>query len=53
MIEVVFNALFHWLFTAPLLYRPIDWVMCISQVILFKQSYDTIKYLTKKNKRKG
>lgn len=51
IIEIINKTLFHWLFTAPLLYRPMDWLMCIGQITLLRLNYKLIKERIKKNGR--
>ena len=43
MIQAVLNTLFHWLFTAPLLYRPVDWIMCVCELYIVKSCVDNIR----------
>lgn len=52
MKEVVLNAIFGWLFRAPLLYNPTDWLMAIIQIYILIQNYKTLKSLTKRYIRK-
>lgn len=52
MKEVVINAIFGWLFRAPLLYNPTDWLMAISQIYILMQGYNALKSLTKKHIKK-
>lgn len=52
MKEVVINAIFGWLFRAPLLYNLTDWLMAISQIYVLIQGYKVIKCLTKKYTKK-
>lgn len=34
--EILEKIIFHWMYSAPLLYTPIDWGMCIFQIALVK-----------------
>lgn len=48
MIEMINNTLFHWLYTAPLLYRPIDWGMAVGQIYVLRQGYKALKIILEK-----
>lgn len=52
MKEAVINAIFGWLFRAPLLYNPTDWLMAISQIYVLRQGCNALKCLTKKHMQK-
>lgn len=52
MKEAVINAIFGWLFRAPLLYNPTDWMMAISQIYVLRQGYQALRRLTKKYVRR-
>lgn len=50
MIQALLNTLFHWLFTAPLLYRTVDWIMCVCEIVVVKICIDELKENKKKRK---
>lgn len=52
MKEAVINAIFGWLFRAPLLYNPTDLLMAISQIYVLRQGYKALRRLTKKYVRR-